>query len=221
MCRIMQWLQVWHLAVVRNPRCNRTSLFPADLVYSLCCHQFRARRRRNLEVCNDSYTNIACKSVRNVRVVLVVADDNNTDLVPSHWPDGSMKQAMYALGFDSTRNMLGHVLDMQQREEEFALVRAHRREVGAMLIETWLNDVLSHDRSRDSTCLVKGSTQGQGLHTYGIDRVQLRKAGLSDMQVDRLHRSLYVYSVGFGDMLQVCMYAAGRMSVHCSFCATL
>lgn len=135
---------------------------------------------------------------------LLAAEEPQDGLVASHWPDGIPKQAMYALGFDGSRQMFGHVLDMQNREEEFALVRAHQRHVGSMLLETWLDDALAHDRISDSTSLQIGSMQRQGLQTYGIARNQLKGTGLCDMQVDRLHRSLYVYSVGFGDMLQVC-----------------
>ena len=135
---------------------------------------------------------------------LLAAEEPQNGLVASHWPDGIPKQAMYALGFDNTRHMFGHVLDMQQREEEFALVRTQQRHVGSMLIETWLDDALGRDSISDSTCLEKGSMQRRGLEAYGIGRSQLKEAGVADMLVDRLHRSLYVYSVGFGDMLQVC-----------------
>lgn len=135
---------------------------------------------------------------------LLAAEEAQDGLVPSHWPDGIPKQAMYALGFDNTRHMFGNVLDMQQREEEFALVRTHQRHVGSMLIETWLDDVLGRDSVSGNSCLEKGSTQRRGLQAHGVARSQLKEAGLTDMLVDRLHRSLYVYSVGFGDMLQVC-----------------
>jgi hypothetical protein len=135
---------------------------------------------------------------------LLAAEEPQSDVVRAQWPNGPSTQAMYALRFDNNRHMFGNVLDMQDREEEFALVRAKQRYVGSMLMEMWLNDALTHDRLSDSDALLKAPTQRQGLQKYGIARSQLKEAGLSDMVVNRLHRALYTYSVGFGDMLQVC-----------------
>ena len=41
-----------------------------------------------------------------------------------------------------------------------------------------------------------------GLAHYGLTRTQLMDTGMSGAVVERLYRSLYVYSVGFHDTLQ-------------------
>lgn len=115
------------------------------------------------------------------------------------------KDALLSAGFDEARTMFGHVLDMQAREDEMALVRNRQRSVGVLLLETWLNDVLMA-RSAEETPLdllqAQPSTK-KGLVSFGMDRVTLIGAGLSDAAVSRLFRGMYVYSVGFSDMLRV------------------
>ncbi len=48
----------------------------------------------------------------------------------------------------------------------------------------------------------------KGLASFGLTRVELRGAGLRDESIDRLYRCLYVYTVGFFDVMQV------HQSVH-------
>lgn len=43
----------------------------------------------------------------------------------------------------------------------------------------------------------------QGLASYGLTRVELLGAGLSNEGIDRLYRCMYVYTVGFFDVMQV------------------
>ncbi|GFH21137.1 uncharacterized protein HaLaN_18379, partial [Haematococcus lacustris] len=42
----------------------------------------------------------------------------------------------------------------------------------------------------------------QGLAAFGLTRTELQGAGLSSEAVDRVYRSLYVYTVGFFDVMQ-------------------
>jgi hypothetical protein len=43
----------------------------------------------------------------------------------------------------------------------------------------------------------------KGLASFGLTRVELRGAGLGDEAIDRLYRGLYVYTIGFFDIMQV------------------
>jgi hypothetical protein len=47
---------------------------------------------------------------------------------------------------------------------------------------------------RDSCCVLEGVARGQ-----------LQKAGMGEKEVDRVYRALYVYSVGFHEMVQECV----------------
>lgn len=113
---------------------------------------------------------------------------------------------LYALGFDEARSMFGHVLDMQAREDEIALVRDRQRGAGRLLIETWLDDVLSArpaDAEQPLDLLHAQPPSRKGLIAYGVDRERLAAAGMGTAEIDRVYRAMYVYSVGFCDMLKV------------------
>lgn len=43
----------------------------------------------------------------------------------------------------------------------------------------------------------------KGLASFGLTRVELLGAGLSSPAIDRLYRGLYVYTIGFFDVMQV------------------
>lgn len=43
----------------------------------------------------------------------------------------------------------------------------------------------------------------KGLASFGLTRPELRNAGLSDPAIDRVYRGLYVYTIGFFDVMQV------------------
>ena len=95
---------------------------------------------------------------------------------------------------------------MQAREDEVALVRDRQRTVGTLLLETWLNDVLTARSPDDGVALDvlhAAPAVKTGLIAFGVDRDALSGAGLANAAVDRVYRGLYVYSVGFSDLLRV------------------
>lgn len=100
--------------------------------------------------------------------------------------------------------MIQAVMNMQQRQEDLALVRDRQRHVGAVLMETWLNDMLAQRTTGEDPVQLMHPALGSdhGLRVFGISRPELRGVGLSDAHIDRLHKALYVYSVGFSDMLK-------------------
>lgn len=114
------------------------------------------------------------------------------------------------------------VLNLQAREGEMALVRDRQHALGPMLLETWLNDVLMARAPDDQPLdmLHAAPVTKHGLRTFGIDREALQGAGVPGGAVDRLYRGMYVYSVGFSDLLRVRIipFAAlkGQMRVVCA-----
>lgn len=138
------------------------------------------------------------------------ADGTHTDaskgaLPAKMQPQGASKEALYSLGFNQARSLVGHVAMLQHREDEMALVRDRQRSVGILLLETWLNDVLTSSLpSKPPLDLLQAQPVARhGLRAFGIDRPALLGAGLGDAAVSRLFRGIYVYSVGFSDMLRV------------------
>lgn len=56
----------------------------------------------------------------------------------------------------------------------------------------------------------------QGLASYGLTRVELLGAGLSNEAIDRLYRCMYVYTVGFFDVMQVQQYGSTALRLYSS-----
>ena len=83
------------------------------------------------------------------------------------------------------------------------LKRRTKHDLNNLLMETWLNDVLSAgaENETDPDLLVTGQVSS-GLRRFGLSRAELVDRGISGAQVDRLYRSIYVYTVGFHDLLR-------------------
>lgn len=100
----------------------------------------------------------------------------------------------------------------QAREDELVLVRDRQRSIGTQLLETWLNDVLTARSPEDGVALDvlhAAPIAKKGLIAFGVDRDALVRAGLANAAVDRIYRGMYVYTVGFSDLLRVrsvCVY---------------
>jgi hypothetical protein len=86
-----------------------------------------------------------------------------------------------------------------------ALVRDRQQQVGSALLETWLNDVLAGRSAEEPKLdiLKADPVTKTGLVSFGMSREALASAGLNQAAIDRLYRGLYVYTVGFSDMMQV------------------
>ncbi|EFJ47417.1 hypothetical protein VOLCADRAFT_92103 [Volvox carteri f. nagariensis] len=117
------------------------------------------------------------------------------------------------------RTVLQASLALDQKEREMALIRENKREYGRILLELWVNQVLDNTGASSGGAAGGGHTalggpQGlgdplkvdasalKGLASYGLTRVELLGAGLSNEAIDRLYRCMYVYTVGFFDVMQ-------------------
>jgi hypothetical protein len=77
---------------------------------------------------------------------------------------------------------------------------AHK--LNSRILETWINNTIADAAALSLPGQVIKSEAKQPLMRYGIDRTALLKAGLQAGDVDRLYRSLFVYSIGFYQLLQ-------------------
>lgn len=102
--------------------------------------------------------------------------------------------------------------EIAARERELELVRPNRADADPLLMESWLNDALTA-KDKDGKTVVdpdqpplallqQGSGGLQGLQAYGLTRADLRAKGLSPKAIERVYRSMYVYTVGFHDILK-------------------
>ncbi|CAK84981.1 unnamed protein product (macronuclear) [Paramecium tetraurelia] len=65
--------------------------------------------------------------------------------------------------------------------------------IDRMAIEKWINEILK---------VSGGNGKYTNLRQLGLDRNSLKSAGLKDEDVNRIYRSMFVYTVGFYEMLK-------------------
>lgn len=70
------------------------------------------------------------------------------------------------------------------------------------MIENWINSTLSDAEHLDIPSVILKPKNKVPLTRYGIDRINLTAAGVAGDGVDRIYRSLFVYSVGFFELLK-------------------
>ncbi|CDW78838.1 UNKNOWN [Stylonychia lemnae] len=79
--------------------------------------------------------------------------------------------------------------------------------VNLKVMEIWLNETMqtaeaqSNDQIGLNSDIVR-MDQKKPLNRFNVDRITLSKAGVTNEQIDRIYRSLFVYSVGFYEMLK-------------------
>jgi hypothetical protein len=77
---------------------------------------------------------------------------------------------------------------------------AHR--LNSRILETWINNTIADASALNIPGQVVKEDSRLPLMRFGIDRTSLLKSGLQAQEVDRLYRSLFVYSIGFYQLIQ-------------------
>jgi hypothetical protein len=70
------------------------------------------------------------------------------------------------------------------------------------VLETWINETLTDAQHLDIPGLILKPQFQLPISRYGIDKMKLTNAGIAAEDVDRIYRCLFVYSVGFFEMLK-------------------
>jgi len=74
-----------------------------------------------------------------------------------------------------------------------------------MVLETWINETLSDAEHLDIPGCILKPDNAQPVSRYGINRNDLYEAGMDDETVNRIYRALFVYSVGFYELIKKCL----------------
>ena len=69
------------------------------------------------------------------------------------------------------------------------------------MIETWINDTLTDAGHLEIPGVIVKPESDKPLTRYGLQRDQLIEGKLSAPSIDRIYRALFVYSLGFYEML--------------------
>ncbi|OMJ80193.1 hypothetical protein SteCoe_19598 [Stentor coeruleus] len=74
--------------------------------------------------------------------------------------------------------------------------------LNSRILETWINNTISDATFINLPNQLSKQELSSPLMRYGVDRTGLLKAGLQTEDIDRLYRSLFVYSIGFYQLIQ-------------------
>lgn len=78
------------------------------------------------------------------------------------------------------------------------------------VLETWINETLSEAEHLDIPGMILNADKKSPCARYGVDRVNLIKEGIPTEEVTRIYRGLFVYSVGFYELLKKAMTHSER-----------
>lgn len=81
--------------------------------------------------------------------------------------------------------------------------------LNAKVLETWLNETLADAEHLNIPGVILKPEHKNPVSRYGIDRLTLTNAGIPNATVDRVFRCLFVYSVGFYEMIK-------KLIAHCN-----
>ena len=78
------------------------------------------------------------------------------------------------------------------------------------VLETWINETLQDAEHLDIPGVILKPEHQNPISRYGIDRLILFNAGIPPETIDRIYRSLFVYSVGFYELIKNCLQHTER-----------
>ena len=70
------------------------------------------------------------------------------------------------------------------------------------VLETWINETLQDAEHLDIPGVILKPEHAQPISRYGIEKMQLQSAGIPIHDIDRVYRCLFVYSVGFYELIR-------------------
>lgn len=77
-------------------------------------------------------------------------------------------------------------------------------------METWLNETLADAEHLNIPGVILKPEHKNPISRYGIDRLTLTNAGVPNATVDRVFRCLFVYSVGFYELIKKLIDHCGK-----------
>lgn len=73
------------------------------------------------------------------------------------------------------------------------------------VLETWINETLKDAEHLDIPGVILKPEHKDPISRYGIDRITLTKNKIENDLCDRVYRALFVYSVGFYELIKKCL----------------
>lgn len=77
--------------------------------------------------------------------------------------------------------------------------------INPKILESWINETLGDAEHLNIPGIILKPESKVPVTRYNIDRMTLSKGGIPHESINRIYRSLFVYSVGFYDLIVRCM----------------
>ena len=77
--------------------------------------------------------------------------------------------------------------------------------MSSKVLETWINETLQDAEHLDIPGVILKPEHKNPISRYGINRIALTQAGIPSETVDRIYRAMFVYSVGFYELIKKCL----------------
>jgi hypothetical protein len=82
------------------------------------------------------------------------------------------------------------------------------------IIETWINETLGDAEHLDIPGVLLKPKHKNPISRYGVDKLTLTNAGIPTEVVDRIYRALFVYSIGFYELMNKALaHTTGKYGV--------
>ena len=82
--------------------------------------------------------------------------------------------------------------------------------MSAKVLETWINETLQDAEHLDIPGVILKPEHFNPISRYQIDRFKLSSAGIPNDVIDRIYKSLFVYSVGFYELIKSILEHTGK-----------
>ena len=109
-------------------------------------------------------------------------------------------------------------LSFENRVKEIMQMKNTGAVLNARVIETWINETLADAEHLDIPGIIVKPQNKAPLLRYQVDRLFLNNSGVPEADIDRIYRGLFVYSIGFYEMIHRCLsHAKNKYTILSSF----
>ena len=91
-----------------------------------------------------------------------------------------------------------------EKVDASAILQSAQR-INARILEAWINNTITDAEHLEIPGALAKSEYQQPLSRYGVDRHSLAQAGVSSSDINRIYKALFVYSLGFYQLINKTM----------------
>jgi hypothetical protein len=107
--------------------------------------------------------------------------------------------------------------NFEARVDHIVSMKAAQLTLNSSVLETWINETLKDAEHLEIPGLLLKPMHKQPMVRYSVDRLFLHSQGLEVKDIERIYRSLFVYSIGFYEMILKCVaHAKNKYSILAS-----